>query len=234
MLTTQRLLTVFTKHPAPGEVKTRLVPPLSAQDAARLALAMLDDALERFAREPDWALALAVSPAARAGWFRARYPAAWEIAAQAGDGLGARMARWFDERCAPGRAVVLIGSDVPLLGSAEVRAAFAVLATGADAVFAPDGRGGYSLVGLRGARPELFEDVPMSTDDVLECTLDRARSLGLAVRLLPACRDVDDEADLERLARDLNTLTSAGAIGPDFPRRTDRLLRALAVPMCRA
>jgi hypothetical protein len=69
-------------------------------------------------------------------------------------------------------------------------------------------------------RPELFGDVPWSTADVLAVTLDRARGLGLRVRLLPAWFDVDTEADLRRLREEL-------AVSGDGPARTAAFVRKL-------
>ena len=39
-------LVVFAKQPAPGQVKTRLCPPFSPEQAARFYACMLEDALE--------------------------------------------------------------------------------------------------------------------------------------------------------------------------------------------
>src|SRR5206468_1733068 len=68
-----------------------------------------------------------------------------------------------------------------------------------DLVLGPCEDGGYYLVGMRAARPELFEGVPWSTSGVLPETTRRARDLGLGVAWLPRWFDVDTGPDLERL-----------------------------------
>jgi hypothetical protein len=55
------LLIIFAKEPLPGQVKTRLCPPLSAEAAARLYKNFLEDILEEMGRLPEISLALAYS-----------------------------------------------------------------------------------------------------------------------------------------------------------------------------
>ncbi|MBW2255385.1 MAG: DUF2064 domain-containing protein, partial [Deltaproteobacteria bacterium] len=59
--------------------------------------------------------------------------------------------------------------------------------------------GGYYLLGLTAPHPELFEDMPWSTSEVVPRTLARAADLGLRVVALPSWWDVDTPADLDRL-----------------------------------
>jgi hypothetical protein len=99
--------------------------------------------------------------------------------------------------------------------------AFASL-RGADVVLGPADDGGYYLVGLwnQPAPPDLFTGITMSTPLVFTQTVERARSLGLAVRVAPATFDVDGEADLPRLAHALDA-------APTLAPRTLKLLRDL-------
>lgn len=213
---------LFAKRPAPGRVKTRLTPALTAAEAAAVATAMLDDLVARFGADPARPLDLVVSPAREASWFRRRYPGC-RVAAQAGEGLGARLAHWFDGALARHPAAVVLGADCPALPRALLARAHDRLAAGADAVFAPDPGGGYALVGLARPAPEVF-DVPMSRPDNLERTLATARDLGLSVELLEPCRDVDRIDDLRRLVTE-NAARSAN--DPDRPAATLALARRL-------
>ncbi|TDJ68572.1 MAG: glycosyltransferase [Planctomycetota bacterium] len=224
-----RLTTVFSKRPSEGRVKTRLSPPLTAAQAAALARAMLDDVVGNHLASGAFRLAIAAAPADAVDWFRARYPGVETVEPQVGEGLGARLAAWFDRYCASGTSVVVIGSDCPLLGSATIVAAHEALERGADAVFAPDAGGGYCLVGLTRSVPRLFTDVPMSEGDMFARTLDVARAEGLAVECLPEHYDVDVESDLERLKRDLmqRSQASGAEAAGGFPAHTHRFLLEL-------
>jgi rSAM/selenodomain-associated transferase 1 len=203
--------TVFTKRPAPGRVKTRLCPPLSPVQAADLALAMLDDTLERLQVHREYAMALCVeaAPDADAGdlmWFEERYPNLLEVRPQRGAGLGERIANHFADALArrPGSTQVVVGSDAPTLPPARIVTAHSVLAAGdADLVLGPDLGGGYYLVALRAPASELFLEVTMSTDTMYEQTVAAARAMGFSVHELPAHGDVDVVLDLVRLRREL-------------------------------
>jgi glycosyltransferase A (GT-A) superfamily protein (DUF2064 family) len=84
----------------------------------------------------------------------------------------------------------------------------------ADVVLGPCDDGGYYLIGLRQAVPELFREMPWSTPAVLDETVARVRRLGLRLALLPPWFDVDLGADLERLC------ASAHTPGAHQPSRT--------------
>ena len=100
-------------------------------------------------------------------------------------------------------AAVLIGSDIPHLPRTTLTTAFAALAEHAcDVTFAADEGGGYWLVGEHApAQPRVFLDLPMSVPDNYALTLKRCAELGLRVRELDACFDIDTGEDLARLVR---------------------------------
>lgn len=193
----ERLL-VFVKRPRAGEVKTRLARDVGAEDAASLYQAMAEHVLAStapvgggYAREVWFAPHDAEADLAR--WL----PAEERVAQVSGD-LGRRMAHAFESAFARGAArAVLIGTDAPALGRAQVERAFAEL-HGHDLVLGPACDGGYYLVGLTAPQAALFDGVAWSTDAVYASTLDRARSLGLRTAALPELRDVDTLADLRQ------------------------------------
>ncbi len=190
-------LVLFTKPAIPGRVKTRLIGELSADEAARLHAAFVDDLVERLRGGPfDLCIAWAAErgdplPPTRIPGIR-----------QQGEDLGERLFRGL-RACASGRAAVAaIGSDHPDLPAARVEEAFQRLAEGAPAVLGPADDGGYYLIALPGdgVRREIFEGIEWSTPRVLEQTVARCRSLGLEPSLLEPWADVDRPADLRRLA----------------------------------
>jgi rSAM/selenodomain-associated transferase 2/rSAM/selenodomain-associated transferase 1 len=112
--------------------------------------------------------------------------------------LGERMARAFRETFHAGMdRVVLMGTDIPEITGPILRAAFEKLGS-ADVVLGPARDGGYYLLGLRQAVPQLFVDVPWGTDKVLERTRSIAHDLGLSVMLLDTLADIDRPEDLNR------------------------------------
>jgi rSAM/selenodomain-associated transferase 1 len=187
------LLIIFAKEPQPGEVKTRLSPPLSLKEAAQLYHSFLLDILEEMARVPEVRLAVAFSPLGAQVFFRRLTPPGTDLFPQEGADLGERMARAFARGFAAGFGPVMLrGSDVPDLPAAVVSEAREALAAGqAQVVLGPCPDGGYYLVALAEPQPLLFQGPAWSSSTVLTDTLRLARQLGLRVHLLPPWPDID-------------------------------------------
>jgi len=189
-------LVVFVKHPTPGAVKTRLVPVLGAETAARLYRALVEHVLE--ATSPargEYERLVFFDPQQAIAAMR-RWLVGAQLRHQAGEDLGARLADAFARAFARGATrVAVIGSDTPSLTRADVVRAFAAL-DAADVVLGPAEDGGYYLVALRAPQPSLFEAIAWSTQRVLAQTLERAQSARLRVARLGARRDVDTVEDL--------------------------------------
>jgi rSAM/selenodomain-associated transferase 1 len=206
---------VVAKAPAPGRTKTRLSPPLTPEEAAELARALLLDTLDSCRAEID-DVALLHSRPEEAPELRSLVGPAVGLVLQAGNGLTDALTSGTAASLAERDAVALVASDVPGLPPGSLTRAFAALASGVDVVLGPGRDGGYWLVALRRAHRAPFEDIPWSTPDVLRATLARCAEAGLAVELLEEWRDVDTPADLEALA---------AAPDPLPGRRTTVLLR---------
>jgi uncharacterized protein len=186
-------LIVIAKEPRPGRVKTRLTPPYSPEQAARLAEAALADTLDTVVATPVARRVLALS-GDPGPWL----PPGVEVIAQRGSGLDRRLAAAFGD-AHRGRPMVLIGMDTPQVTTALLGAAGRALSTH-DAVFGPAEDGGFWLLGLRAPDPGLLIGVPMSRPDTGAVQLARLRRCGLKVAMLPELTDVDTAADVERVA----------------------------------
>ena len=144
----KRALICFTRPPAPGRTKTRLMPLLSGDACAALHTAFLRD-IAAVCGRVDADLYVAYAPEGDWGILRELFPAALDLFPQDGEGLGERMHRALSRVLALGYdACVLIGSDLPELTEGHLAAAFAALEE-ADASLGPTEDGGYYLVGLK-------------------------------------------------------------------------------------
>jgi uncharacterized protein len=187
-------LTIMAKAPVAGYAKTRLIPALGADGAARLAARLLDHTLQQARAAGFDALTLACAPDTTHAAFASQRDGA--LVAQGQGDLGARMQRQFERAFAQGteRALV-IGTDAPALDAAMLRRAADAL-TDCDAVFVPAMDGGYALIGLRRLLPTLFSAMPWSTGAVMATTRERLAQAAWQHTELPAVHDIDEAADL--------------------------------------
>ncbi|TDE54722.1 glycosyltransferase [Nonomuraea mesophila] len=188
-------MVVIAKEPVPGKVKTRLVPPLTPDEAAAVAGAALEDTLRTVAGVPVVRRVL-VLDGAPGTWL----PAGFTVLPQRGRGLDERLAAAFEDahRLLP-VPVVLIGMDTPQV-TPDLLADAVALLDGRDAVFGPANDGGFWLLGLREPDPALLLGVPMSEPDTGEVQRRRMEEAGLSVASLPCLTDVDTMADAIEVA----------------------------------
>ncbi len=185
-------LVVLAKAPVPGKVKTRLCPPYSLDEAARLAAAAMQDTLDAVAGCPVVRRVL-VLDGDPGPWL----PAGFDVIAQRGDGLAERienaLADTWSSHAAP---LLLVGMDTPQVESSLLSAALdRLLAPGVDAVLGPARDGGFWALGVRRPAPDLVSGVPMSTGHTGSDQLTRLEAAGLQVQLLATLRDVDTAED---------------------------------------
>lgn len=105
--------------------------------------------------------------------------------------------------------VVVIGSDCPQLGQNLMRAAFDELEQN-EMVIGPSTDGGYYLIGMRKHCFNVFANIPWSTSSVLADTIRQIEAQGISYGLLPPLTDVDDDASLQTLVKDLAGRKSLG------------------------
>lgn len=201
-------LTVMAKAPLAGAVKTRLVPPLTPDEAATLSVCFLRDTtanISGIAATGDADGLVAYTPAGAEAAFDRLLPEGFKLLQQQGESLGDRLFNATGELLNHGyESVCLINSDSPTLPRAILATVVASLARPGDRVIlGPSEDGGYYLIGLKHAHRCLFDRIAWSTADVLADTVERAAGIGLDVELLPAWYDVDDAAALRRLCGEL-------------------------------
>jgi len=203
---------VFAKAPQAGLAKTRLMPALGAEGAARLAERLLAAAAGQACAACLGPVELCTTPDASHPAFAAIARGGAVALTEQGHGdLGERMARAFERVLAAHDRALLIGTDAPALDASYLRAAAAALSD-ADAVFGPAADGGYALVGLRRPAPQLFSGMRWSHDRVMAHTRERLAASGLRHVELPLLHDIDEPADLAHLP-DSGWLAQAQAPG---------------------
>ena len=233
-------LAVMTKAPKAGRVKTRLVPPLTPDEAAELNKCFLRDtaatisnacggglrpptaAKERFHSSahgaPLQCRGIAVyTPVGAESAYTDILPAGFSLLPQRGDEFGERLYFAVEDLFKCGfDSVCLIDSDSPTVPGESFAEAVELLSTSKDrVVLGPTDDGGYYLIGLKKPHGELFEQIDWSTERVLNQTIERATESGLEIKLLPTGYDVDDASDLRRLCDELLGENAGDGVAPN-------------------
>jgi uncharacterized protein len=229
----QCALAMMTKAPRAGQVKTRLVPPLTPDEAAELNKCFLRDtaaailvACSEGLRPPN-AYGIAVyTPVGAASAYVDILPSGFSLLPQRGERFGERLYFAAQDLFHYGfESVCLIDSDSPTVSAVNFTQAVKHLRPPGDRiVLGPCADGGYYLIGLKKPHREFFKQIDWSTERVLDQTLQRAAGLGLEARLLPTGYDVDDAASLHRLCSELLASSSQAGTGPN----TREFLRKLS------
>ena len=137
----------------------------------------------------------------------------FELIPQDGPDLGSRLDHALTDYLSQGyERVVIMDSDSPTLPSVYLSQAFTALSDGADVTIGPCDDGGYYLIGIKQPRPRLLREVQMSMPTVAADTIALAEEEGLSVSLLPTWYDIDDEASLLRLMKEVEMLGSKVAV----------------------
>jgi uncharacterized protein len=190
-------IAVFSRPPIAGATKTRLIPALGAEAAARLHRQLLERTV-RTAHATGATVILQVTDAPGHDAFAAlaaRYGCA--IALQHGEDLGARMLHALEAMLARHDRALLIGSDCAVHTPQSLQAAADALAAH-DMVFTPAEDGGYVLVGAHNVAPAAFSQIAWGTGEVMAQTRQRLAACRCTWREMPTLWDIDEPADVQR------------------------------------
>lgn len=197
-------LIIMAKAPKPGLAKTRLIPVLGADGAARLAKQLFEHTIAMANQAKGFThYDLCVTPDVNDPVFAeyanskvmSGHRAGFCVTDQGEGDLGMRMQRAFKRILAQVDSAIMIGTDAPSLTASHLEQAASDLKRH-DAVFVPAFDGGYTLIGLNECLPGLFEDMPWSTDRLMDATRKQLKALGKTWHEHEPISDIDVPADL--------------------------------------
>jgi uncharacterized protein len=230
----------MAKASMPGRAKTRLVPPLTFDEAAALNTAFLQDVADNVllaarlsAPQAGIVGYAAYGPPGSEDFFHRTLPAAIGLIGAWLPNFGDCLLHTIGEIFARGHgSAVVLNADSPTLPTALlIETAEALARPGDRAVLGPSSDGGYYLLGLKAAHRHMFEDIAWSTERVAEQTLERAREINLEVQRLPVWYDVDDFDGLRRLHAELgeedSEIQRLCAHRPHYASQTAKLMNTL-------
>ncbi len=194
---------IFAKPPCPGLVKTRLIPDIGADKAARVYRYCLEYTLETV-RESGLEFCLYLSEVSDDELLQDE-----EYYLQKGTDLGTRMFNAIKDMLTMSTdGAIIIGSDCLDISRKHLLQAARALADH-ELVLLPAFDGGYALIACTNIDPELFRNVNWSSDRVLKQTLANAERLDYRVSLLETVRDIDTLQDLEQYPELLALIASS-------------------------
>lgn len=222
-------LAVMTKAPQAGRVKTRLVPPLTPEEAAELNKCFLRDTATAISHSAGAEIACGVAvytPVGAESAYNDILPADFRLLSQRGDKFGERLYFATEDLFKCGfDSVCLIDSDSPTVPAQNFAKAVELLSKSEDrVVLGPSDDGGYYLIGMKKPHRQLFEQIDWSTERVLKQTIERATEMELEIELLPTGYDVDDGASLSRLCNELLSEQVDDSIAPNTRRFLEELI----------
>ena len=194
------LIVVMAKAPRADDVKIRLIPPLTKQQAATLAACFIRDTVLNAKQLVDDVM-IAYFPSNARTDLEAIFPSGVLWFEQQGSNLGERLESVATHVSGLGfRPFIIMGSDSPTLPVALLEEALEALLYGrADVSLGPTEDGGYYLVGLNVIVTGLFKNINWSTPFAYGQTVANAASLNLRLHASPTWYDIDTPTDLSRL-----------------------------------
>lgn len=205
---------LYLKAPRPGSVKTRLAKDLGDSEACRIYRLLVTRQLSAIPADAE--LELHFAPADARAELEAWLGEDRTLLPQCEGDLGDRLAHGIRHAFAEGvGAVCVIGADCPALGEAHFKQAEDLLNAGHDAVFGPTRDGGYYLLALRTFLPELFQDIPWSTDQTLAASIKAAEKAKRKVAFLEILDDIDVLSDWQRTSSQISSSAPASALDQD-------------------
>jgi len=187
-------LIIIAKYPEKGKVKTR-VRGLSDDQRVELYEKLLNLTMEKLSSVPGVDTFIAFAPDSAEEYFK---HFGVKLIPLPGSDLGAGMFQAFDRVFSEGyKKAALAGADIPDLSPAIILNAMGLLST-YDLVFGPAKDGGYYLVGMRMLIKEVFEDVPWSSDQTLNKSLDQAKKFNYSIGFTDTLSDIDTIEDVKK------------------------------------
>lgn len=198
----QAVIQVFCKAPIAGMVKTRLIPTLTATEAANLHMELTTNLLKLLYAANLCPIQLWCSPNPEHIFFKTlQQQFGVSLHAQLNPAaLGARMETAIKFGLQKYAQVLLVGCDCVSLTKADFEAAILALQHKYEVVLAPTEDGGYIMIGMNKLVKELFVDanMPWGSNQVFAITKNRLQTAEMKLYTLETQWDLDKPEDLRR------------------------------------
>jgi len=195
-------IVVFCKAPVAGQVKTRLIPKLSAEQATDVHIQLTHRTLSLLDNSNLCPIHLWCSPDSRHPFFmECVHDYLIPLYEQQGQDLGEKMFHAISTTLEKSSRVLLIGCDCPSLTVEDIEFAINALQSENDVVLSPAEDGGYVMVGMKKPHSEVFLDMTWGHSKVLQNTYQRVKQAGLSIIKTKQQWDIDTFDDWQRFTQ---------------------------------
>jgi rSAM/selenodomain-associated transferase 1 len=195
-----KCLIIFTRYPEPGKTKTRMIPDLGKEGAAKLQRYLTESTIQKgklLQEQENYRLQVYFSGGSHplmVNWLGEDL----DYICQSEGDLGERMKNAFADVFQQNISqAILIGTDCPELTVSLLSEAGKAL-NDHDLVLGKASDGGYYLIGLSRLIPPLFAHITWGSDQVFRQTQAIAEGLRLSIFYLKVLDDLDRPEDLKR------------------------------------
>jgi uncharacterized protein len=194
----KQTLIIFTRYPEAGKAKTRLIPILGKEGAAKLQRRLTEYTVKQAQnfRQLKEIEVIVYFTGGNINLMQDWLGNDLNYLPQVEGDLGIKMRSAFaDTFQKNSERIVIIGTDCPSIDCQILASAFDALQDD-DLVLGEAVDGGYYLIGLSKLFPELFSNINWGTNQVFAATQSIAKKLDLGIAYLPILRDLDRPEDL--------------------------------------
>ena len=191
---------VFIKSPETGKIKSRLSTSIDKEIVKSIYKLFVQDLLKNL-EKLQYEKIICYHPKNASDEIKKWLGTDYIYLPQTGRNLGERLKNGFIQGFENGfTKLIAIGSDSPDMNIDFFNDAIKNLDS-CDTVIGPSIDGGYYLIGFKknSFYPEVFDDIPWSTEFVYKKSLDSINKANLKVHILPLWHDVDTIEDLFNL-----------------------------------
>lgn len=191
---------IFIRKPELGKVKTRLAKAVGKEKALEIYQKLLDHTRKEALKvDCDRLLFYEGEIDMQDEWSETDF----QKFAQSNGDLGDKMKHAFSIALAKYDQVLIVGSDCPEITHKDIDRGFYELEEH-DVVIGPARDGGYYLLGMSALQLFLFDNMPWSTETLLEESIIRVQDRSLQYALLKTKSDIDFKEDWEEFKHLLN------------------------------
>ena len=191
-------LIIFTRYPEAGKTKTRMIPLLGKEGAAKVQGEMTEYIVNKFSKLQEQNIEINIyftggNEDLMQQWLGNNFIYKLQSEGDLGHRMKTAFIDIFNNNVSQ---AIIIGIDCPEITIEILEKGFTLLEQNHDLILGEAQDGGYYLIGLNKIIPELFDNIKWGSPQVLQETINIAQNLNLNYYLLPPLNDIDRPEDL--------------------------------------